>query len=91
MYCHVVSSALSHTPLPPRSTLGVVAASTFALATIMYAEELSSEEVVLVALALALASTLLVLVVLALTVSSALTGTLFGPDPVLSVLLEEKV
>lgn len=81
MYCHVVSSTLSP-PAPP--------ASTFAVATIMYAEELSSEAVVLVALALALASTLLVLVVFALTMSSALTGTLFGPDPVLSVLLEEE-
>jgi len=55
----------------------------------MYAEELSSEGVVLVALGLGLASTLLVLVVFALTVSSALSGELFGPDPVLSVLLEE--
>ena len=54
----------------------------------MYAEELSSEGVVLAGLALGLASTVLVLVVFALTVSSALTGTLFGPDPVLSVLLE---
>lgn len=43
---------------------------------------------VLAGLALALASTMLVLVVFALTVSSAVTGTLFGPDPVLSVLLE---
>lgn len=65
-------------------------ASAFAVAALMYAEELSSEGVVLVAFGLGLASTLLVLVVFALTVSSALLGKLFGPDPVLSVLLLEE-
>lgn len=55
----------------------------------MYAEELSSEGVALAALTLALASTLMVSIVLAMTVSSALTGRLFGPDPVLSVRLQD--
>ncbi|CAB1107941.1 unnamed protein product [Ectocarpus sp. CCAP 1310/34] len=63
--------------------------STFAVATILYAEELSSEGVVLFALVMSLGSTVIVMVVVVCTVSSAATGSLFAPDPVLSVLLEE--
>lgn len=64
-------------------------ASTFAVATILYAEELSSEGVVLFALVMSLGSTVIVMVVFVCTLCSAATGSLFAPDPVLSVLLEE--
>ncbi|CAM9174310.1 unnamed protein product [Ectocarpus sp. 12 AP-2014] len=63
--------------------------STFAVATILYAEELSSEGVVLLALIMSLGSTVIVMVVSVCTLCSAATGSLFAPDPVLSVLLEE--
>lgn len=69
--------------------LSVPLASTFAIATILYAEELSSEAVVLVAFALGLASTCLVFVVFIVTLGSAWRGTLFGIDPVVSVKLQE--
>ncbi|CAN0240094.1 unnamed protein product [Ectocarpus sp. 8 AP-2014] len=63
--------------------------STFAVATILYAEELSSEGVVLFALVMSLGSTVIVMVVFVCTLCSAATGSLFAPDPVLSVRLEE--
>ncbi|CAM9646395.1 unnamed protein product [Ectocarpus sp. 6 AP-2014] len=63
--------------------------STFAVATILYAEELSSEGVVLFALVMSLGSSVIVMVVFVCTLYSAATGSLFAPDPVLSVLLEE--
>lgn len=64
-------------------------ASTFALATIMYAEGLDSEGVAIAALALGLASTLMVSFVFFKTVKAVFAGKLFGPDPVLSVSLKE--
>ncbi|CBJ31279.1 conserved unknown protein [Ectocarpus siliculosus] len=63
--------------------------STFAVATILYAEELSSEGVVLFALVVSLGSSVIVMVVFVCTLYSAATGSLFAPDPVLSVRLEE--
>lgn len=67
----------------------VAEASTFAVATILYAEELSSEGVVIFALVMSLGSTVLVMVVFVCTLCAAATGSLFAPDPVLSVVLEE--
>lgn len=62
-------------------------ASTFALATIMYAEELTSKGVALGALVLGVVSSTTVLYVLCRTIRAATQGKLFGPDPVLSVRL----
>lgn len=71
-----------------RSTLGVAPAATFAAATIIYAEELNSDGVVIAAFVLALASTLLVLAISVMTVVAVAKGKVFAPDPVLSVVLE---
>ncbi|CAN0341874.1 unnamed protein product [Ectocarpus fasciculatus] len=62
--------------------------ATFAVATIRYAEELSSEGVVLFGFVMAMASAVLVVVVFVCTLRAAAAGSLFAPDPVLSVVFE---